>query len=103
VGAVGGAAAGGLLGGLIGSGISVEHANVFIEGVRRGGALVTVRVPDEKVAEIDAILDRNAVNPASRRAEYAAVGWSAFDPEGPILTKADIDRERAAARRQPLY
>jgi hypothetical protein len=103
VGAAGGAAAGGVLGGLIGAGISAEHANVFVEGVRRGGALVTVRVPEERVAEIDAILDRNAVNPASRRAEYAAAGWSMFDPEGPILSKADIDRERSAARRQPLY
>jgi len=103
VGAVGGAAAGGLLGGLVGAGISTDTANVFVEGVRRGGSLVTVRVPEEKVAEVDAILDRNAVNPASRRAEYAAVGWSAFDPEGPILSKADIDRERGAAGRQPLY
>jgi len=55
------------------------------------------------VAEIDAILDRNAVDPASRRAEYAAAGWSAFDPNGPILTKEDIERERKAAHRQPLY
>jgi len=71
--------------------------------VRRGGSLVTVRVPEEKVAEVDAILDRNAVNPASRRAEYAAVGWSAFDPAGPILSRADIEREQGAAGRQPLY
>lgn len=103
VGAAGGAAAGGLLGGLIGSGISNEHAHVFVEGVRRGGALVTVHVPDDRVAEIDAILDRNAVDPASRRAEYASAGWSMFDPEGPNLSKADIDRARNAAHRQPLY
>jgi hypothetical protein len=103
VGAAGGAAAGGLLGGLVGAGIEDEQAHVFVEGVRRGGTLVTVRVPEERLAEVDAILDRNAVNPASRRAEYAAVGWSAFDPEGPILTEADIDRERTAAQRQPRY
>jgi len=103
VGAAGGAAAGGLLGGLAGAGIPREHAELFMEGVRRGGTLVTVRAPEERLAEIDAILDRNAVDPASRRAEYAAEGWSAFDPAGPVLTKADIDRERTAARRQPLY
>ena len=103
VGAAGGAVAGGLLGGLVGAGIPREHAELFLEGVRRGGTLVTVRVPEERVAEIDAILDRNAVDPASRRAEYAALGWSAFDPAGPLLTKADIDRERTAAGRQPLY
>jgi len=88
-GAAGGAAAGGLLGGLVGAGVSNEHAEVFVEGVRRGGALVTVRVPDERVAEVDAILDRNAVDPVSRRAEYAATGWSAFDPDGPNPTDAD--------------
>ena len=43
VGAVGGAAAGGLLGGLVGAGVSDEHAEVFVEGVRRGGTLVTDR------------------------------------------------------------
>jgi hypothetical protein len=61
---------------------------------------VSVRIPQDRVAEIDAILDRNAVDPASRRAEYAAAGWSANEP---ILTKEDIDRERKAAHRQPLY
>jgi hypothetical protein len=92
VGAVGGAAAGGLLGGLVGSGISKEHAEVFTEGVRRGGSLVTVRARDIVVPQVDAILDKNAVDPVSRRAEYAASGWSAYDPAGPILTEADMDR-----------
>jgi hypothetical protein len=92
VGAVGGAAVGGLLGGLIGSGISKEHAEVFTEGVRRGGSLVTLRARDIVVPQIDAILDRNAVDPVLRRAEYAASGWSGYDPAGPILTEADMDR-----------
>ncbi len=95
VGAAGGAAAGGLLGGLIGAGISDDHAELFVEGVRRGGSLVTVRVADENIAAIDAILDRNAVDPVSRHAEYAASGWSAFDPGEVISTEADIDRESA--------
>jgi hypothetical protein len=89
VGAAGGAAAGGLLGGLVGSGVSDEHAEVFVEGVRRGGTLVTVRVAEDRVAEADAILDRNAVDPVSRRAEYTASGWSAFDPAGPTPTDAN--------------
>ena len=89
VGAAGGAAAGGLLGGLVGAGISSEHAHVFVEGVRRGGTLVTVRVAEDHVAEVDAILDRNAVDPVSRRAEYVASGWSSFDAAGPIPTDAD--------------
>jgi hypothetical protein len=95
VGAAGGAAAGGLLGGLVGAGISDEHAEVFVEGVRRGGTLVTVRVADGGVAGVDAILDRNAVDPVSRRAEYAASGWSSYDPKGSVVTEADIDRQAA--------
>ena len=89
VGAAGGAVAGGLAGGLVGAGISDEHAEVFVEGVRRGGTLVTVRVADERVAEADAILDRNAVDPVSRRAEYTAGGRSSLDPSGPNPTGAD--------------
>jgi hypothetical protein len=80
VGAVGGAAAGGLLGGLVGSGIAKEHAEVYAEGVRRGGTLVTVRVPEELAARAETILDVNAVNPDTRRAEYTAAGWSEREP-----------------------
>ena len=43
-----GAAAGGLTGGIIGAltqaGVSDEDAQVYAEGVRRGGTLVTARV-----------------------------------------------------------
>ncbi|MEO7912084.1 MAG: general stress protein, partial [Roseiflexaceae bacterium] len=41
VGAGVGAATGGLIGGLIGLGIPEEDANMYAEGVRRGGTLVT--------------------------------------------------------------
>ena len=44
--AVAGGATGGLIGALTQSGVSEEDANVYAEGVRRGGTLVTARVPD---------------------------------------------------------
>lgn len=44
VGAAAGAAAGGLLGALVGAGIPHGDANVYAEGVRRGGTLVVARV-----------------------------------------------------------
>ena len=84
VGAVGGAAAGGILGGLVGSGISKEHAEVYAEGVRRGGTLVSVRTPEEDAARVDAILNTNAVDPVARRAEYTNAGWTGYDPDQPI-------------------
>jgi hypothetical protein len=80
VGAAGGAATGGLLGGLVGSGISKEHAEVYTEGVRRGGTLVSVRAPEEMTARVEAILNTNAVDPDVRRAEYTAAGWTAHEP-----------------------
>lgn len=84
VGAVGGAAAGGILGGLVGSGISKEHAEVYAEGVRRGGSLVTVRTTDDDAARVSAILDTNAVDPAVRRTEYLNSGWTGYDPDAEI-------------------
>ena len=81
VGAVGGAAAGGLLGGLVGSGISKEHAEVYAEGVRRGGTLVSVRANDDDQVRIETVLDRGAVDPAARRAEYTAAGWKGYNPD----------------------
>ena len=73
-------AAGGLLGGLVGSGISKEHAEVYTEGVRRGGTLVSVRAPEGLTARVEAILNTNAVDPDVRRAEYTAAGWTAHKP-----------------------
>ena len=81
VGAVGGAAAGGLLGGLVGSGISKEHAEVYAEGVRRGGTLVSVRTTDDDAARVETILNTNAVDPQARRVEYTNAGWMGHDPE----------------------
>ena len=84
VGAVGGAAAGGLIGGLVGSGISKEHAEVYAEGVRRGGTLVMVRGPEEALRRVEAILDSGAVNPSVRRAAYRSAGWTGHNPDAPI-------------------
>jgi hypothetical protein len=53
-----GAATGGLLGALIDMGIPTEQANSFVEGVRRGGVLLTVQADDELVNQVKEILDR---------------------------------------------
>jgi hypothetical protein len=84
VGAVGGAAAGGILGGLVGSGVSKEHAEVYAEGVRRGGTLVSVRASEAEEARVEAILDKGAVDPVVRRSEYTSAGWTGYDPDRPI-------------------
>ncbi|ODU57519.1 MAG: hypothetical protein ABS99_04835 [Acetobacteraceae bacterium SCN 69-10] len=76
------AAAGGITGGLTGAGISDSDANVYAEGVRRGGSLVTVRAPDDREAEARRILDDHMpMDVEAREAEYRSEGWAAFDPK----------------------
>ena len=98
-GAVAGAAVGGATGGIIGAltetGVSESDAHVYAEGVRRGGSLVTARVPDEKVAEAENILkNANWVNPAERRQAYEQQGWKGFDPSLDPYSPTQIEEER---------
>jgi hypothetical protein len=87
-----GAAAGGILGALTNAGLSEEDAHVYAEGLRRGGNLVTVRVDETEAARVEQILNsRTYADPANRRQEYAASGWSRFDETaGPATTAGGI-------------
>lgn len=90
-----GAAAGGLAGSLAGAGVSEADAHVHAEGVRRGGAVVTVRTDDTKVATAQAVLDgRTPVDLVSRRAEYEAQGWKGYDPAATAYTAEQVTTER---------
>lgn len=89
IGAIGGAATGGIVGALKNAGHSDEEANVYSEGVRRGGTLVSVKAPDEYVAAAEAVLDGNRPVDAERRGiDYRSGGWERFDPEAPVPTAA---------------
>ena len=84
-----GAAAGGLLGSLVGAGVDEADAHVYAEGVRRGGALVTVRADESQAGRIEALLaGRTSVDPAARRAEWETTGWSGFDETAPHAAAA---------------
>ena len=98
-GATVGAATGGLIGALTETGVSEEHAHVYAEGVRRGGALVTVRIEEGKVALAESILDRHSpIDPDSRGEAYRSAGWSSFDPKLPVYLADEITRERTLYR-----
>jgi hypothetical protein len=97
VAAVGGTA-GGLIGALTQSGVSEEDANVYAEGVRRGGTMVTARVPDADRTRCEAILDRSAVKIRERANLYQQSGWTRFDPNAPAYTEEQIRRERELYR-----
>ena len=56
IGAAVGASGGGLIGALVGAGVDNDDANVYVDRIRSGGTLVSARVPDEKVATVEAIM-----------------------------------------------
>jgi len=91
IGALAGGTAGGLIGALTQAGVSEKDAHVYAETVRRGGALVSARVPDDERRRYESIMDRSAVNIASRRTEYEMKGWTRFDPSlAPHADDADV-------------
>jgi hypothetical protein len=71
-----GAAAGGVVGGLIGLGIPADEAELYAEGIHRGGTLVTVDAADADADRIAAVLSQhNAVDIDKRASEWEATGW----------------------------
>jgi hypothetical protein len=93
-GAGAGALTGGALGALTQAGVSKEDADVYAEGLRRGGAVVSARVPDRDAPRLQALMDRSAVNVGERGAAYRQAGWKSFNPTGTPYTADQIRRER---------
>lgn len=100
-GAVAGGAAGGAIGALTQAGISKEDAPVYAEGLRRGGTLVTARVPDGDRTRYESVLNRSSVNIAQRSAAYRESGWTGFDESAKPYGIDDVRRERELYRSSP--
>ncbi len=99
VGAVGGAAVGAAAGGIVGSmtnaGVDERDAQIYAEGVRRGGTLVAARVEGDEVVKAQEILGRyQPVDPRAREAAYRQGGWRSFDETAPVYTADEIEAER---------
>lgn len=98
-GAVVGAATGGLIGALMNEGVSEEDAHLYAEGVRRGGTLVSAKVPDNKHAQAQQILTRaSMVNVDDRRRRYTDEGWQRFDLDAKPYSVDEIESERLRYR-----
>lgn len=96
IGAAGGAATGSVVGALKNAGHTDEEANVYSEGVRRGGTLVSAKVGDAHISSAEAILDGNrSVDAATRGAAYRSTGWTSFDDAAPAYSTEEIERERS--------
>ena len=103
VAALTGAAAGGATGGLIGAlsqqaGISDEEAQVYAEGLRRGGALVSAKVADGDAARVQSLMDRSSVRVADRGALYRKAGWTTYNPTAKPFTRDEVLKERSLYR-----
>jgi hypothetical protein len=95
IGAIGGGATGGIVGALRNAGHTDEEAHVYSEGVRRGGTLVSAKVPDDMADAAAAAFNRfNAVDATTRGADYRATGWSSFDDQAPHYDAGQIAAER---------
>ena len=92
--AVGGVT-GGLLGALTNAGVSEEDAQVFVEGVRRGGTLVAARVHQAELPRITALMNQSAVKLEERCDLYRKSGWRSFDPNAVPYTADQVRSERA--------
>ena len=93
-----GAATGGLVGLLTEAGVPKSDAHVYAEGLRRGGAFVSVRVADEDEATARRIFDeRGAIDVPVRRAQYEAEGWGPDSVEAARI-EAEIEAEKEAVR-----
>ncbi len=103
VAALTGAAAGGATGGIIGAlsqqaGLSKEDAEVYSEGLRRGGAVVSAKVADADASRLQAVMDRSAVAIADRGMAYRKTGWTNYSPTAQPYTADEVRKERSLYR-----
>ena len=98
VGAVAGAATGGIVAGLVDLGMDEEDAEYYAEGIRRGGALVTVNLDaDEHVERAEEILNRfDPVDVDERGETYRTSGWTGFDANAKPYTEQQVTDYRSS-------
>lgn len=92
-----GAATGGIIGMLTSAGVPEPDAQVYAEGLRRGGALVSARVDDDEAeAVLDVLRRTSGIDIDDLRRVYEQEGWSGFDepPREPAVDEMEEDRDR---------
>jgi len=95
-GAAAGGVVGGVVGGLTGHGVTAEDAHLYAEGLKRGGTLVTVVLPEDQIESATLVFKKQgAVDIEKRGAAWTADGWVAFDPESHPFTPEEIEADRA--------
>ncbi len=80
----------GLAGALVGAGVPHEDAELYNEGVRRGGNLLAVKAPDDQAQRVAEILGDDGAVDIDERADL-------YRQEGFLPTQAPIQTNTAAA------
>jgi hypothetical protein len=94
-GAGAGAVAGGLIGALTDAGVPEEHAHYYAETLRRGGAIVTVKVDDSRADRAGEIMRANgAIDLDERVSRWREEGWEGWNPSALPYTTEEAERER---------
>jgi len=76
--------------------IPERDAHVYAEGVRRGGALLKLRVDDDDVDRAVAVLERGNVVDVDQRSEaYRSSGWTGYDESATPYDETSAAEERA--------
>jgi uncharacterized protein (TIGR02271 family) len=80
---------------LIDLGVPEADAALYHEGIRRGGALVSVQVPEDSVDVARRIMNQyGPVDLDSRRSYYESSGWKGYEVNAKPYTTAEIDTHR---------
>lgn len=90
-----GAATGGIVAALVDLGVPDEEAGVYAEAIRRGSALVTATVHEDRLNTATQIMrQHNPVDMEQRTTQWRAHGWESFNPNIDPYTAEDLSAER---------
>ncbi|MCB0193078.1 MAG: hypothetical protein KDJ65_14135 [Anaerolineae bacterium] len=77
---LGAVAGGALLGGLVKMGVPTDDAEVYAEGLKRGGILMAVTVNSDQISEVSRLLyETGAIDADNLRDKWEVDGWRSFD------------------------
>ncbi len=90
-----GTGSGGMLTRLAGWGVPNQDAQVYAEGVRRGGSLLKVRLDEDDVDRAMEVLERgNVVDVEERGSAYRESGWTGYDETADYYDDRSAEEER---------
>lgn len=97
-----GAASGGLIGPLVDAGVPRPDAEIYHEGVRRGGTLVIAHTSDDMAQDAIEILNRHGpVEIDERAGQYRQSGWTGYNEGAEPYSADEVEGFRARQTAMP--